>query len=162
MKRLTLIRHSKAESASCLKVDRERNLTETGRNLANSMAEKLLNKQIHPDAIICSIANRTLQTARIFSSRFQISDKDFFIKKELYLADTSTYNKIIKEINNQYESVFIIGHNPGITETANKICTQVRIDHMAVCSAFSVNLNSRNWSEFEFGQSDFSLFEQQN
>lgn len=159
MKKLFLIRHSKAEPARFFQDDKERYLTEDGISIAQSMAIRLMNKGISLDAIVYSAAIRTQQTATIFAHVFQLPQSSLFISEELYLADTNTYLKTIRDLENRFGQVAIVGHNPGITETANSICENLRIDHMPVCSIVAYELKLQHWKEYVAGTSELLFFQ---
>ncbi len=113
MKTLILMRHAKAEVIEFGQHDFDRKLAEKGKKDAHSMS-KTLQKQIPAiDLLITSAAKRTHKTAKIvaesYSNKFSIE-----MLNELYEADLDEYLKVIRHIDDNNNTVLLVGHNPTI------------------------------------------------
>ena len=138
MKTLYLLRHAKADSG--LSNDLGRDLTTQGRRQAESIGRWMSENGIMPDCIICSAAKRTKLTAKICSERAGYQ-RSIRFEDGLYDACGDTYFDIIVALNNKYDSVMIVGHNPAISAVVT-ILTGVQLDMspcMLVCIGFTID-----------------------
>ena len=131
MKRLILVRHAKSSLNQPLVSDHERILNQTGISEAKLIGQYLSNNQYIPSHIISSTATRTLETANIIIKQLKFKNN---IETQSLIYSDSFLNilNLINNIDNQYQCVMIVGHNPTITQLINHI-TNVRIDHMPTC-----------------------------
>ena len=120
MKHLYLIRHAKSSWSNPLLDDFERPLNQRGKTNAPFMAKVLLEKQIFPDFIFSSPAKRAKTTAEIFAEQLNFTN-DIAFEKSLYLTSTKTLLDILHRIPNTYNTVFLFGHNPELTQFANEL-----------------------------------------
>jgi len=113
MKKLLLIRHAKAVHDPAYQ-DFERPLKPSGVRDAEAMAEKLLHEKIVPQVLISSPSLRTLSTANIFSEFLSLprAKED----RRIYDAARLTMLQVINEIDNKYNFVGLVGHNPSIEQ----------------------------------------------
>ena len=108
MKTLCLMRHAEAEKGGD---DHARPLTAHGISQARKAAQWLQEQGIRPDFIISSDAVRTRQTADIIGPNPQLT-------RDLYLAEAQTIFDLIPQ---DFETVLIMAHNPGIYELALRL-----------------------------------------
>lgn len=144
MKNIILLRHAKAEKLKSEISDFERNLDERGKNDAFLMAKQLENTPFIPDQIIASPANRTKQTANIFSKTLHV--KNLELDTNIYEADISDLIHVIKEIDDQYNQVLLVGHNPSITGLVGYL-TKTFIVHIPTSGIVVVELPMITWKQ---------------
>jgi len=110
MHELILLRHAEAEAGSAGKDDRERKLTEHGKNEARAAGEWLASHGITYDRILCSPAERTRETAALALGHVEPS-----YEETIYDA---TPGDLYDLLDNQsdVERVVLVGHNPGIEQ----------------------------------------------
>ena len=106
MKTIYFIRHAKAKKIADSDFIRE--LNNKGKEAAKLMSKRLKNRNITPDIIISSSANRTAKTAKIFAKNLKFN-KDIKFEKSLYEASIKEYLDIIKQIDSTVDTVFIVG-----------------------------------------------------
>ena len=159
MKQLFIVRHAKTEWAGGGKSDFSRSLTPTGINEAKYMAKLLTEIGIKIDLMLCSSALRARETASLFSGIIEQKKIKLIYVDELYLAPLHILNHLIDKLSNNFNSVMIIGHNPGLTDWANSMNEQVRIDELPTCGIYAVESNALNWSDFEKSAKKFLFFE---
>ncbi len=157
MKTLLIIRHAKAESSFTLN-DFERPLNDRGKKDAPEMAMRLKNKNIHIDAFISSPAARAKKTASLFCQTLNGNTEDIIFKSVLYHAPAEIFYETIKNTGNQYNTVAIFAHNPGITHFVNEL-TAVKIDNMPTCAIFSIKVDAANWKDFVKARKEFLFFD---
>ncbi len=110
MKNLLIMRHAKSDWGNNLP-DIERPLNNRGKKAAPLMADYLKKVKKKPDIILSSPANRALSTALIMKETLGL-DKDIKIVKAFYFGYMDELIDVIKNIDNNYDTVLIVGHNP--------------------------------------------------
>ena len=144
MKRLILVRHAKSDLNQPLVSDHNRILSESGRMDAKLIGQYLYNNHYFPSHIISSSAIRTLETSKIIIK--EIGFKNSIEKQSLIYTDsTIEILNFICDIDNNYESVMLVGHNPTITELINHI-TNIKIDYMPTCGIAIIEFE-KNWMD---------------
>ncbi len=143
LKRLVIIRHAKSSWANALLDDFDRPLNERGKTDAPLMAKKLKEKKVVPELIITSPAKRANATAKRFAKVFDLNKKHIWKEPKLYLATETTLLKIAKQIDEKYNVVFMVGHNPGITNFVN-YSSNLEIDNVPTCGVTVLEVSSWN------------------
>ena len=158
MKTIVLVRHAKSSWDSLGLDDFERPLNERGKKDAPEMAARLINKKLKPDLFISSTAKRAHKTAKYFIKAWGGNKKEIVLSDQLYGAGPSVFFDVIRNLEDQYQSVIIFSHNPGITAFVN-LLTNVRIDNMPTCSAFGIQADCESWRSFLTSEKKFLFFE---
>lgn len=158
MKTLVMVRHAKSSWDSLGLDDFDRPLNDRGKKDAPEMAARLIKKNLKPDLFLSSSAKRAQKTAKYFIKAWGGSKKEIVLLDKLYGAGTTTFFDVIRNLDDQYQSVIIFSHNPGITEFVN-LLTDVRTDNMPTCSAFGVQADCENWRSFLTSEKKFLFFE---
>lgn len=154
MKNLILVRHAKSDWSAPSLGDFDRPLNDRGKRDAPEMANRLLDKKIKIDAFVSSPAKRAKKTASVFAKEYKKDkDKIIFVDK-LYEASPDTFYKVVSELDDDFDTVAIFSHNPGITDFANSL-TDARIDNIPTCGIFAVKLKSKHWADFKDGEKEF-------
>lgn len=143
MKKLILIRHGEAEPETTKTADFDRDLTFTGKQATAKMAALLLNNVTAPDYIVSSPAIRALNTAHIFAATFGLDQIN--TDSEIYEANATTLLKIISLINNDRDVVWLVGHNPGISNVLYNLTGEVTT--MPTSAWVELDLIAENWTE---------------
>jgi len=159
MKTLFLVRHAKSSWDNISLSDFDRPLNDRGKTDAPKMAKRLRERNIKVDACISSPAKRAKKTADYFIREFDIKDKDIILVSALYDAGISDFSETIKDINNEYKSVAVFSHNPGITAFANQLIDKANLDNMPTCSIFAVSANVEKWKDFNKAKKEFLFFD---
>ncbi|MBD1429232.1 SixA phosphatase family protein [Sphingobacterium litopenaei] len=120
---LYLIRHGKAEDHSFLRRDYERNLVEKGISRSQIVAQKI-KKQLSKEEIlvVSSSANRALQTAEVFGEILGYSKSEIQQERSIYEAYYTEILKVINKVDDNVNTLFILGHNPGLSDLTNYLC----------------------------------------
>lgn len=157
MKTVLLIRHAKSDWLTGV-ADFERPLNARGQKNAPMMAQRLADKKIMIDAFISSTANRALTTCKYFATVYGIAEHDIIQKPELYHAPPQVFIDVISKLADQYQSVALFSHNPGITEFVNDL-TDTYIDNMPTCGVFAVTAKTDSWANFNNTAKSFLFFD---
>jgi phosphohistidine phosphatase len=119
--RLTLLRHGQAEPVDNCPEDFERVLTRRGAREAQEMAERIVHRDLIPDLILVSPAERTWTTASILASACELDAKLVQCARELYLATPETAWQLLTHRGLAHRHVLICGHNPGLSQLASRL-----------------------------------------
>ena len=158
MKQLLIIRHAKSDWSNPLHSDFERTLNDRGNKDAPMMAKRIKDKKIVINQFVSSTATRALTTATYFAKAYNKKEKDILKIDELYHASTKIFYTTIDELNDEFDSVAIFSHNPGITDFVNSL-TKTRIDNMPTCSIFAIKVEVENWASFSAAKKEFWFFD---
>jgi len=157
-KTLLLIRHAKSDWNDPSLDDIDRPLNERGKKDAPTMAHRLLDKKIVIDAFISSPAKRARKTAYIFASVYKRDKDDIIFRSELYGAAEDVFYDVILTADNQFESIAIFSHNPGLTDFAN-LLTDQRIDNIPTCGIFAIKVDAGTWAAFKEAKKECWFFD---
>ncbi|HEY5760865.1 MAG TPA: histidine phosphatase family protein [Steroidobacter sp.] len=148
--RLTLLRHAKTEAQHSGQEDWDRMLEPRGQMDAPEMARRLRERKLKPDLVIASPAVRALTTAQIFARELHLAASKLRQDERLYLASPKVLKEVIRELGGTTPHLMIVGHNPGLTEFADKVSADREIDNMPTCAIYTVEFEIKDWSELEW------------
>jgi phosphohistidine phosphatase len=149
--RLTLLRHAKTESARSGQEDWHRELEPKGRMDATTMARRLRDKDLTPTLIVSSPAVRAITTAQLFAREFGIGSRSIIEDERLYLASPKAMLESVRAHGADTPHLMIVGHNPGITEFADRLSAERSLDNMPTCAAYTLEFDIKDWNELEWG-----------
>lgn len=147
MKSLYLIRHAKSSWKNLTLSDFDRPLNKRGKVDAPLMAELLKEKNIKPDLIIASPSYRTRKTAQIIATKIGYNKNEIIYFESLYHATLTTLLDAIKYLDDRYENVFIVGHNPSINYFANEYLDFNK--NIATTGILKVSINCLMWQDIK-------------
>ena len=159
MRTVILIRHAKSSWANPLQSDFERPLNERGKEEAPAMGKRLKKLGIAPDLIISSSAKRTRQTAKRIAEEVGYDTDNIEWEEILYHCIPSVFEEVIHEIDDSVKTVFIVAHNPGITEFVNQLSPEFKIDNMPTCGMVGARMEGTDWNHFFAAEKKVFLFE---
>jgi len=158
MKTLLIVRHAKSSWDLSTPNDIDRPLNDRGKKDAPVAAKRLVNKGISIDAFISSPAKRAKKTAKYFMEEFGIDKHQLIIVPELYEAHTSDFYNVVRSLDDEYKTVAIFSHNPGITDFVNDL-TEVNTDNMPTSAVFAVQIDTDQWQQFREAGKKFLFFD---
>ncbi len=156
MKNLYLIRHAKSDWSDESKSDFDRGLNRRGEKAILTMAKALKEKKVMPDIILSSSAKRAKLTAKGLAKEIGYSGEIKYIDA-LYMAEPETIQGFIKDVNDKYDTLFVVGHNPETTELSN-ILTDNYIDNVPTLGIVALKLPIDDWKEFKMGKGKMQFF----
>lgn len=159
MKRLTLVRHSKSDWSLPGQQDWDRALNKRGQRDAPEMARRLRARKLKPDAILSSPAVRALATATIMARELKVAASIVRQDERLYLAGPADMLAVIRELGGSARHLMVFGHNPGITDFANRLSAGDRIDNMPTSAVFTATFAIQDWSELDWGSGQDAQFD---
>ena len=159
MKRLTLVRHSKSDWSLPGQQDWDRALNKRGQRDAPEMARRLRARKLKPDVILSSPAVRALATATIMARELKVAASIVRQDERLYLAGPADMLTVIRELGGSARHLMVFGHNPGITDFANRLSAGDRIDNMPTSAVFTATFAIQDWSELDWGSGQDAQFD---
>lgn len=148
MKELFLIRHAHATESFSAGADFDRALSKRGLDEASQMAQSFVREVDRVSAIVTSPAVRALATARIFASAFP-DMPEIVTVKSLYNAPMRSILSVLTALPEAYESVILVGHNPGLSELASALSDEYCA--LQPCSVVHLRLEAEDWRMMSAG-----------
>jgi phosphohistidine phosphatase len=158
MKKLIIVRHAKSSWTNIGMSDFDRPLNERGNKDAPEMANRLFKRNINIDAFVSSTANRAFTTATYFAKAFGKNQAAIMAVPKLNHAAPATFYNVIESLNDDFNTVILFSHNPGITDFVNELTT-TSIDNMPTCGVFAVHVETNSWTDFATAQKAFWFFD---
>ncbi len=144
MKTLTILRHAKSNWSGTGASDRERGLSRRGQRDAPVMGSRIVEAGIRPSLIMSSPAVRAWKTAKIIARAISYPVEFLHREEALYMADTEGLLDLLAQQDNAFNSILIVGHNPGLTEFANRLLPGVT-DNLPTCGLVAFNVETGDW-----------------
>lgn len=151
MKTLYINRHAKSSWDNPRLNDFDRPLNKRGQKDAPKMGKVLNDKGIQPGLFLSSPANRAITTARLIAKEVDYPIADIEEDKRVYGASAHELIHILKEQDDEVESIILFGHNPELTTLANML-TGVAIDNIPTCGFVHIEFDVGNWSDIDHGR----------
>ena len=155
MKELILLRHAKSSWDNNLD-DRNRPLTEKGVNRIINISNASRKYFLDIDVVYSSPAIRAISTAIITSSVLKINFSKMKINENLYSFNSQNILSFIKSIDNKFNRVLCVGHNPAFTEVSNLLGNKELI-HLPTAGWVKFKFNKFDWKDINNGESIFGL-----
>lgn len=116
-KKLFLLRHAQAASAQS-NGDKSRNLTPKGIDDARALGQEMHRCDFIPDMILCSGATRTKETLAEIMKSLDKATTEITYDDIIYSGSTGDYLHLIQNMDDAYQNVLMVAHNPSIYELA--------------------------------------------
>jgi len=146
MKQLILVRHAKSSWSDPGQRDFDRPLNARGERNAPEMAARLAARGLRPQLIVASGARRALATAQLMAREFGYPKQDIEIVDALYEASPAVWLAQIAALPPRVDRALMVGHNPELTELANRLCPDARIDNVPTCGVLVLDFAVRDWA----------------
>lgn len=148
MKTLYLVRHAKSSWEDDALSDRERPLSKRGEKTAPQMGQRLKAAGVSVQRMISSPATRALSTAQFLASAIGYRRGAISQDAELYFEGADAMLACIQRVDDEIQTLMLVGHNPDITEFLNKLCSK-RVVNMPTCAIATILLDS-SWSDVSY------------
>jgi phosphohistidine phosphatase len=125
------------------------------------MGQRLLKEQIMPDLILSSSAKRAAKTARLIAKEVGYKKEDIQYLDRLYHAAPSVFESVITEmnINDKVQTLFMVAHNPGITQFAFDLLKDLPIADLPTCAIVGITFEVEHWHEFSGAKHSLRYFD---
>ncbi len=158
MKTLFLLRHAKSSWDFPELRDFERPLAARGDREVPIMGQRFLGRDASVDCIISSPAVRARSTAKLMAEAIGFPVDQVISNPDLYFCGTSMYLKAARMVDDNCDSVMLVGHNPTITDFANEMAN-ANIANIPTCGLVELSLPVDRWDGIRRGNSTLAKFD---
>ena len=144
MKTLFLLRHAKSSWKERGLSDHDRPLNKRGKRDAPRMGELMVKEELYPDLIISSTAKRAKKTTQLLTGEVDF-DPEIVYDRDLYAAWPDAYIEILNVLQDHYEKVMVVGHNPGLEELLETLTDE--FERMPTAALAVIALPITSWRE---------------
>ena len=159
MKRLILVRHGKSSWEYSVN-DKDRPLTERGINDGHLVSSVLRSWDLPIDAVFSSPANRALHTCMIFLRALDFPFSRFSLNDRLYDFSGDSVFSLLRDMDDQLETVLFFGHNHAFTHLANSLGNSY-IENVPTSGLVHLEFNVNHWKSVEKGTTVRTVFPKQ-
>lgn len=159
MKTLYLVRHAKSswKKAHLLK-DIERPLNKRGKRDAPFMGQVLKKMALQPDILVSSPAVRTQTTAQHIAKALDYPIEQIRLNANIYHANMDEFIQVIQDLNNDWDSAMLFGHNTTYTSFAN-LYANPPLDNVPTCGVVGIQYAVDSWEDANSTNGTFLFFE---
>ena len=154
MKILFVLRHAKSSWDNPDLSDFERPLNSRGLDTARFIGGLIYERRFAPQIIVSSPAKRAKQTAILVKELAEIG-KPIIFDERIYEASPLALFNLIREFDEKYESVLLIGHNPGFEQIV-RMLTGENVT-MPTAGLAKINLDLANWHDLEIHSNELEF-----
>lgn len=147
LKTIIFIRHAKSSWDDLSLTDKRRPLNVRGKRDAPLMAKLLQGLYPNIDGCLVSSSERTRQTIKYFKEVYNWPKKKILYFDQLYHGYPADYQNVLFECPDTWDTVIMVGHNPGITDVANDCIHDGYIDNVPTTGIFVLQTDADSWSE---------------
>ncbi|MBF0241319.1 MAG: histidine phosphatase family protein [Desulfamplus sp.] len=150
MKNLILVRHAKAAPLQGeYDSDFPRPLIKKGIKDAKKMAEKIKCNLLGNPLFISSPANRAFETAHIFAGKLNYPTVKILIREVIYNdPKAEELLSLIKEVDDNYDTVLIFGHNPSLSDFASSLIKDFEFN-IPKSGVVAFSFDKSSWRDIE-------------
>ena len=138
------MRHAKAAPREMRQDDKSRELTSEGVKQSRHMGAWFQEKNIRFDLVVSSSAARAEETARLVLEGMNTESPRMIEEDVLYEASVRHFLEYVNNIEDGYERVLIVGHNPTISYLAEYL-TKAHIGDMSTGSVVVISFDLSSW-----------------
>ena len=158
IKNIILVRHAKSDWSVAGQRDFDRTLNDRGHMDAPRMGIKFKDRGIMPDILISSPALRAKLTAEYFAEQLKYDFEKIVWNEDIYDASIRVLLNEISLFDDNWNTVMIFGHNPGLSYLAEYI-TKEEIGEIPTCSVMSIEFTIDSWKEVSQGMGKISFYD---
>lgn len=160
MRRVILLRHAKSSWADAGQQDFDRPLNPRGRRAAATVGAWLAGQDIRPDAALVSAAQRTRETWSLLGPAF--ADAPATFRPDLYHAEAAALLRALRGAPAEAETVMVVGHQPGIGETAVRLLPDAPEDpdylRYPTAAVAVIDFDVADWEALAWGEGRLHAF----
>lgn len=143
MKELVILRHAKSNS-EYLVDDIDRPLSIAGIDRIVKISKKRRTFFKNTDIVLSSPANRALHTAQLMMRELDYDYNKLIVDRKLYTFFTDELIDYVHGLNNTWNKVILVGHNPAFTELVNHF-SQEKIMYLRTAGLAKITFESDDW-----------------
>ena len=155
---LLICRHAKSSWQDATLSDIERSLNKRGERDAPEMGGRLEKRGIQPDLIMASPAVRARATAEIYAVKLGYTPENIRINTEQYAATVPALLALLRDMEPQFSTVMMVGHNPESTALANML-GGLHLENIPTCGIVALKFSGASWQEVAAGKGALLFFD---
>ncbi|MEE4277230.1 MAG: histidine phosphatase family protein [Halieaceae bacterium] len=151
VKTLHLLRHAKSSWADAGVDDHDRELNARGERDAPRMGRALA-ERLQPQVVHASTARRAQRTLEGLCDGWPALRLQRHVSDEsLYTFDWQELLAWIQDLSQNPDSLFLIGHNPAMTELCNQLVGRLALDNLPTAGYLRFSADIDSWSDLTEG-----------
>jgi phosphohistidine phosphatase len=156
MKNLLVLRHAKSGWENADLSDFDRPLNKRGLEAIQLIGQEMYNLNLNIDFVLSSPAKRAKQTAILVKESGGITCEIEY-EDGIYEASVMKLMHIATGIDDKFNSVLLVGHNPGFEELIRVLTGKTQV--MPTATLAKIDLDIESWSEIaaNCGKLDFAI-----
>ncbi|TAE28819.1 MAG: histidine phosphatase family protein [Cytophagales bacterium] len=143
---LYIVRHAKAEDHSAFGRDHDRDLTPDGIIAAARVGRNLHERNVRPDQLISSTANRARDTAKVMAEQLGIDSDAIILDEKLFDGGPRAYMAAVNALPESVQSVMIVGHNPDVSYFSEYL-THQSVGSMSKGAVIEIKFENLRWAD---------------
>jgi phosphohistidine phosphatase len=151
MKTLYLLRHAKSSWDNPTLDDFDRPLNDRGEKNALRMGKRLKERDVVAQVFYSSPAVRAITTLQIIVETLGCDSKSIRTEDKLYHASQEVLFSFVKKMSDDFQSIMIAGHNPGLTDFAN-ILQGEHIENIPTAGVVRIDFDVEKWKDVRKGK----------
>ncbi|NQT68690.1 MAG: histidine phosphatase family protein [Desulfobacteraceae bacterium] len=159
MKTIILVRHAKSSWKNASLDDFDRPLNKRGKMNAPFMGEKLQERRIMPDLILSSPAKRARKTAVAVAKAIGYPKKKIIFDEKIYHASAWYLFEMVRNLDDDYETIMLFGHNPGFNDFADILLKKNPVDNIPTTGVYCIRFNVDRWENVRDGKGESVFFD---
>ena len=108
----------------------------------------MLEQGHRPDLIISSPANRAYSTACLIAKELGFDTANIVTHENLYFSGLISMINVLEKLDDRYQKVMVVGHNPAMTTLLNTFTDSSTIN-MPTCAVAVLGFDIDSWSELD-------------
>jgi phosphohistidine phosphatase len=143
---LLIVRHAKAEDGGIFGRDHERDLTSDGIMAAARMGRTLRERDIKPDHIVSSTANRARDTAKVMAEQLGYEADQIQLDPHLFDGGPRAYMAAVNTLPDTCQTAMVVGHNPDVSYFS-EFLTHESVGSMNKGAVVAIRFENVRWAE---------------
>ena len=158
MKQITLLRHAKSSWKNSDLLDIERPLNKRGKRDAPLMGKIIARRISKPDLFLTSPAKRARKTVNIIAKEMGFPRKLITIVDNIYRSNADNLRRIFSNIEDQFNSIILCGHNPSLTELL-RLFTTSNIENIPTCGIATIRFSIDKWKNISLHKGELIYYD---
>lgn len=122
------------------------------------MGARIVDAKIHPSLIVSSPAVRAWTTATVVAQKIGYPLELMQREDDLYLASLNDLIDIVAAQDVGFDSMMIVGHNPGLTDFANYVSPNLT-SNLPTAGVVSVSIDRDDWNLYKRPATKLALYD---
>ena len=148
---LCLLRHAKSSWEDASVADQDRPLNARGRRDAPRMGKALAGR-LEPMPVHVSPALRAQLTLGGLQEGWPaLREQPHRTSAALYTFSVDELVGYLRSVDDELQTLLLIGHNPGLTDLVNWVCDRPALDHLPTAGFAQLDLTIGHWADLQRG-----------